>query len=175
MWAKGLNAKMLITECFLFTVGRDCRVKRFTTGWQMFRWWRKVWKEGAKVAQTTVERILCSGFRRTGNAMGQVYQCWWRICREINVFPRFEYHMFYVLYLFVTYILTLPRRRHVHAVRLSDKAACRNCEQEEESCQFPVLAGHRMKIFDCAWLVPMDIWRATTKQVQVVTQRTGLY
>jgi hypothetical protein len=20
--------------------------------------------------------------------MGQVYQCWWRICREINVFSR---------------------------------------------------------------------------------------
>jgi hypothetical protein len=42
--------------------------------------------------------------------MGQVYQCWWRICREINVlfFPSFEY-MFYVLYPFVTYWLTLPR------------------------------------------------------------------
>jgi hypothetical protein len=40
--------------------------------------------------------------------MGQVYQCWWRICREINVFSRFEYHMFYVVYPFVTYLLTLP-------------------------------------------------------------------
>jgi hypothetical protein len=40
--------------------------------------------------------------------MGQVYQCWWRICRKINVFPRFEYHMFYVLYPIVTYLLTLP-------------------------------------------------------------------
>jgi hypothetical protein len=30
--------------------------------------------------------------------MGQVYQCRWRICREINVFSRFEYHMFHVLY-----------------------------------------------------------------------------
>jgi hypothetical protein len=40
--------------------------------------------------------------------MGQVYQCWWRICREINVLSRFEYHMFYVLYPIVTYLLTLP-------------------------------------------------------------------
>jgi hypothetical protein len=51
------------------------------------------------------------GFRRTAKAMGQVYQCWWRICREIDAFtppPRFEYHMFYVLYPFVTYVLTLP-------------------------------------------------------------------
>jgi hypothetical protein len=22
-----------------------------------------------------------------------VYQCWWRICREINVLSRFEYHV----------------------------------------------------------------------------------
>jgi hypothetical protein len=34
-------------------------------------------------------------------AMGQVYQCWWRICREMNVFSRFEHRMFYVLYPFV--------------------------------------------------------------------------
>jgi hypothetical protein len=38
-----------------------------------------------------------------------MYQCWWRICRDINVFARFEYHMFYVLYSFVTYLLTFPR------------------------------------------------------------------
>jgi hypothetical protein len=40
--------------------------------------------------------------------MGQVYQCWWRICQEINVFSRFEYHMFYILYPLLTYLLTLP-------------------------------------------------------------------
>jgi hypothetical protein len=27
-------------------------------------------------------------------AMGQLCQCWWRICREITVISRFEYHMF---------------------------------------------------------------------------------
>jgi hypothetical protein len=41
--------------------------------------------------------------------MGQVYQCWSSICGEINVFPRSDYHMFYVLYAFVTYLLTVPR------------------------------------------------------------------
>jgi hypothetical protein len=40
--------------------------------------------------------------------MGQVHQCWWRIRQEINVFSRFEYDMFYVLYPFVAYLLTLP-------------------------------------------------------------------
>jgi hypothetical protein len=26
--------------------------------------------------------------------MGQVYQCWWRICQVRNVFSMFEYHIF---------------------------------------------------------------------------------
>jgi hypothetical protein len=45
--------------------------------------------------------------------MGQVYRCWWRICPEINVFPRFEYHMFYVLYSFIIYLLTVPHIYHL--------------------------------------------------------------
>jgi hypothetical protein len=36
------------------------------------------------VAETTVKIFLHCGFRRTGKAMGQVYQFWSRICREIN-------------------------------------------------------------------------------------------
>jgi hypothetical protein len=39
------------------------------------------------VAETTVKELLCYGFRSTGKAMGQVYEYWWRIRREINVFP----------------------------------------------------------------------------------------
>jgi hypothetical protein len=61
------------------------------------------------VAETTVRRLLCCRFLGTGKAMGELYQCWWRICREINVFSRFEHHIFYVLYPFVTYSLTVPR------------------------------------------------------------------
>jgi hypothetical protein len=41
--------------------------------------------------------------------MEQVYQGWWRTCQEINVFSTFQYHMFYVLFPFVTHLLTLPR------------------------------------------------------------------
>jgi hypothetical protein len=89
-------------------VGNVCRVKQFTTGLQMFCWWQRGWNEGAEVAETTVKRLLCCGFRCTGKAMGLVYQCRWRIWWEINVFSTFIYHMFYVLYSFVTYLLTLP-------------------------------------------------------------------
>jgi hypothetical protein len=78
--------RIFIQKYFLFTMGSVCRVKRFTTEWQRFRWWRRGWNGGAEVAETTVKRLLCCGFRRTGKATGQVYQCLWRICREINVF-----------------------------------------------------------------------------------------
>jgi hypothetical protein len=64
------------------------------------------------VAETTVKRLLCCRFQHTGKVMGQAYQCWQRICQEINVFSRFEYHTFYVLYPFVTYLLTLPHNSH---------------------------------------------------------------
>jgi hypothetical protein len=66
-------------------------------------------KRRSEVAEITVKRLLCCGFRRTGKPMEQVYQCCWRTCREINVFRRIDYHMFYVLYQFVTHFMTLPR------------------------------------------------------------------
>jgi hypothetical protein len=48
--------------------------------------------------------------------MGQVYLCWWWICREINIyFSRFQYHMFYVLYPFLPYLVTLPRMSSLFA------------------------------------------------------------
>jgi hypothetical protein len=78
-----------------------CRLKRFTTGSrnsltdvsnsqmmadQVRQWLRQQSKE-----------LPCCEFRRTGKAMGQVYQCWWRIYREILFLFRFEYRVFYVL------------------------------------------------------------------------------
>jgi hypothetical protein len=66
----------------------------------------------AEVAEITVKILLCCGFRSAGKAMEQVYQCWWRICREIKILSRFEYHMFYGLYPFVSYLLSLPRNYH---------------------------------------------------------------
>jgi hypothetical protein len=32
-------------------------------------------RSGAEVAETTVKRFLCCGFRQNGKAMGQLYQC----------------------------------------------------------------------------------------------------
>jgi hypothetical protein len=96
--------RIFIKKYFLFAVGSVCLVKRFTTGCQTFSCWRRSWNGGAEVADTTVKRLLCRVFRRTGKAMGQVYQYWWRIWRDINVSSGLEYHTFCVLYEFVTYL-----------------------------------------------------------------------
>jgi hypothetical protein len=107
--------RVSIKKCFVFTVGSVCHVKRFITKCQTFRWWRRSWNGSAEVAETTVERLLCCGFRRTGKAMGQVYQCWWWIwmCGEINIFfPvssitcfTFHIHLWFIYWL--SLVLTL--------------------------------------------------------------------
>jgi hypothetical protein len=38
----------------------------------------------------TSKKFLCCGFRGTVKVMGQVYQCWWRICGEINAVQHME-------------------------------------------------------------------------------------
>jgi hypothetical protein len=63
--------RIFIKKCFLFMLGSVCRVKRFTTVRQTFRWWRG-WNGGPEMSKTTVRSLLCCGFRRTGNAVGQV-------------------------------------------------------------------------------------------------------
>jgi hypothetical protein len=111
LWGKGLNAKDIHKEPYPLYGGKCLSSKAVHNSVDKFSQRRsKVADDarpGAEVAQTTVKKLLCCGFRRTDKAIGQVYQCWWRICREINVFLRFEYNMFYILYLFVSYLLIL--------------------------------------------------------------------
>jgi hypothetical protein len=103
---KRLNAQDIHKEMFHVYGGKCFHVKRFTS--ESRNSLKKFdARPNAEGAETTVKRLLCCGFRCTGKAMGQVYKCWWTICREINVLSRFEYHMLYVLYPFVTYFLTL--------------------------------------------------------------------
>jgi hypothetical protein len=112
LWKKGLKAKDIHKEMFP-VYGGKCLSRKAVHSWvEKFSHGRSKVADDARpraeVAETTVNRHLCCEFRRTGKVVGQVYQCWRRICREIHVFARFEYHMFYVLYPFVTYLLTLP-------------------------------------------------------------------
>jgi hypothetical protein len=59
------------------------------------------------VAETTVKRFCC-GFQRTGKAMGHYINVI-SMSRKNNVFFRFEYRAFYVLYPFLTNLLTFLR------------------------------------------------------------------
>jgi hypothetical protein len=61
------------------------------------------------VAETIVKRPLCCGFRPIGKTKGQVINVGGGYIEKRMFFPGIEYHMFYVLYPFVTYLLTIPR------------------------------------------------------------------
>jgi hypothetical protein len=90
LWAKGLNVMNIYKEMF-HVYGRKCLSRK-----AVHRWVEKFSQRRSKVADDETRcgngsdnskknRLFC-WFRRIGKAMGQVYQCWWRICREINVF-----------------------------------------------------------------------------------------
>jgi hypothetical protein len=122
LWAKGPSAKNIHKEMFPVCGGKYLSrkavhiwVEKFSQGHSKVA---DDARPGAEIAETTVKRLLCCGFRRPGKAIGQVYQCWWRICRETNVLSRFECHIFYFVYPFVTYLLTLPRTSRWFLARL---------------------------------------------------------
>jgi hypothetical protein len=92
--------KTFIKKCFLFTVGSVCRVKRFTTGSRNslkdVRKSHMIPDLVRKWLRQQSKRLLCCGFRGTG----KVEKCFFFQVR----ISRFTFY-----YLFVTYILNLPR------------------------------------------------------------------
>jgi hypothetical protein len=100
LWTKELNVKDVHKEMFP-VYGWKCLSRKAINSW--------IEKHGNRFADDvkfeteflkwlrTVRILHYCGFRRNGKAMGQVYQCWWRICQEIIFFPpRFEYHTLYI-------------------------------------------------------------------------------
>jgi hypothetical protein len=87
LWAKEFNAYSIHKDMFSAYSGKCLSRKAVQNLVQKFsRSLSKVADNArpiAEVAETRVKRLLFCGFRRTGKAMGQVYQCWWRICREM--------------------------------------------------------------------------------------------
>jgi hypothetical protein len=62
---------------------------------------------------------------------------------------------------------------------LSGKAICRKRGQVEESshrilCQYPALAGYKVKIFEFPWVKPTDISGASLREVLAVALRTWI-
>jgi hypothetical protein len=109
--AKELSAKDIQKEMFSVYGGKCLSLKAFYNWVEKFSQGRsKVADDarpGAEVAETTVKRLLCCGFRRTEEAMRQVYQCWWRICREI-IFPPASSITCFTFYIHLWPIYWLP-------------------------------------------------------------------
>jgi hypothetical protein len=108
LWAKGLNAKDINKEMFPAYGGKclshemvhNLGGKRFTDD-------EEVEMEVQKWLRQQSRDCYAVGFDALVKRWA-VYQFWWRIYQAINVFSRFKYHMFYILYPSVTYLLTLP-------------------------------------------------------------------
>jgi hypothetical protein len=62
-------------------------------------------RRGVEVAETTIEIFPCCGLRRDGRSVSVLLKGMSR--NKCFFFSRFKYHMFYVSYPFVTYLLTL--------------------------------------------------------------------
>jgi hypothetical protein len=109
--------RIFTKKCFLFTVGSAYCVKQFTSGSRNMAIVSLMTEE----VETQVQKCLSQqskdfyavGFDALVKAIGHVYHCWWRICQEINEFSKLKYHMFYISYLLVTYLLT-PQHRLCH-------------------------------------------------------------
>jgi hypothetical protein len=100
LWPKELSAKDIHKEIIPVYCGK-CLSRKAVHNWVEKRGNRfaddeKIETEVGEVAETRAKRLLCRGFRRTHKAIGQVYQCWWRVCREIIFF--FQVRISHVLH-----------------------------------------------------------------------------
>jgi transposase len=82
IWAKRLNSKDVHKE-MLSVYGGKCLSRKAVYNWveNFSEGGSKVAydaRSGAEVAGIKFKILLCCGVRRTGKAMGQVYQCWSR-------------------------------------------------------------------------------------------------
>jgi hypothetical protein len=105
--------RISIKKYFLFTVESVCRVKRFTIGsvnsLKDVRKSHMMPNQVRKWLRQQSKGLYAAGFDALVKRWDKCISVGGGLCREINVFvSRFEYHMFYVLYPFVTYLLILP-------------------------------------------------------------------
>jgi hypothetical protein len=85
-WANKLNAKDIHKEMFPLYGGKCLSCKTIDNWAEKFSEGRSKVANDARLVRRWLRRICC-GFRGAGKALGQVYQCWWRICQEIHFFP----------------------------------------------------------------------------------------
>lgn len=84
LWAEGLSGKDVHKEMLPVYSGK-CLSCKAVHNWvekhgKCLTDDKEIEMEVQKWLETTAERLLCSGFRHTGEAIGKIYQCRWRIC-----------------------------------------------------------------------------------------------
>jgi hypothetical protein len=88
LWAKGLNAKDIHKEMFPVYAGKcspRIAVHKLVANLSLIAEvemdvWKWLRQQSKGFCAASFDTSLLK-------AMGQVYQCWWRICQEIYVFP----------------------------------------------------------------------------------------
>jgi hypothetical protein len=106
LWTKGLNAKDIHKE--MFTVGRVCGVKRFSLGGKRFADDEEVETEMRKWLRQQPKDFYVASFDAPVKRLTSVSMLVEDMSRNICFFPGSNIIFFYVLYIFVTYLLTLP-------------------------------------------------------------------
>jgi hypothetical protein len=102
---KRLDEKYILQEMFPVYLGSVCRVKRHTTGSKILSRTlesRRYARLGAEVAVTSRTRVS-THWQSDGASVSMLAE---DMSRNKG-FSTFDYHIFYVLYTFVTYLLTL--------------------------------------------------------------------
>jgi hypothetical protein len=97
--------RMFIKKYVMFKVESVCFVKRSTAGSRdvaKISVVKKKLQRKCGSVRDNSQSLLC-----TGKAMGLLYQYWSRICREISVLSRLEYH-FFTFYIHLWPIYWLP-------------------------------------------------------------------
>jgi hypothetical protein len=81
LWTKGPNAKNIHKEKFPGCGGK-CLSRKAAQNWVAnISLLTKRLKRRCGKGWDNSQKTLCCGFRRTGKAMRQVYQSWWRLCQ----------------------------------------------------------------------------------------------
>jgi hypothetical protein len=99
-WQKESQQRVFTKICFS-VYGGKCLTRKAVHNWvERFSHGRsKVTDDARPGAGDNSQTLPCCGFRRTGKAMGQLRQFWWRIFSEITVFfscSNITYFTFYI-------------------------------------------------------------------------------
>jgi hypothetical protein len=103
-----VGKRIFIKKCFLFILGGVCSVKRFQLGGKCFADVEEFETEVRKRLRQESKHFYAAGIDALVKRWDKCINVGGEYEAQYIFLSRFEYHMFYVLYPFVTFLLTLP-------------------------------------------------------------------